>query len=776
MKKHPLIHKYVIVLLLMVAIALFLGGESAMAHRPHDRIDQVEVSGNYSQDQTLFILVRGNLFKSTDGGSSWLRVVRGLDNKSNLSSLAIAGQGYENMFLSSLGDGIYKSRDGGESWQKVNKGLETLSIDLLSIASETPEVVLAAGHKQGLYQTKNGGETWSQVLAGKSKITAIAFMGSADQMMVGDNEGKLYVSEDGGAVWQEKSGMSEKNGGITAIAVSPQNERRIFVGTEKGGIWQTIDGGKSFASANNGLSDKLVRDVVILPGKENNLLAVTWHEGVFQSNDGGKSWSKRSGGLTKDKQADEFKTFHFQEVKIGGQFGQSQTLFLAGFNGLFKSTDGGGVWQELDTLSHRTIVSLGISPAYGEDGTIAIADYVGRVRTSKDGGETWTAKNKGLEVPLFTKNFTKPYQDPRRFFDVAFSPTYAEDKTIFATLLWNNFLRSTDGGTNWEIIDLKKVKGYATRGMTIATSPNYAEDRTIYLGTIQGVIYRSKNGGKKFSVVGKIEKRKTNLPLGLVISPDFANDQTLYVSGWEGVYKTVDGGKTWQAIAEGTALADRKNIKLAISPNYQQDRTVLVGTENGMFATEDAGKTWEKLPGAAYGGDGYIEGVAISPNYQSDRTFIITVKGRGLFKTVDAGKSFTQIGDGSISLSRMTSVPSASAPIQFSPAYASDRTIYGLGAAEAELFKSTDGGNNWSKIAILETETDQYNLPTRLAIVYSMYQKHFNKLIVAAIMGLVSYVTISFLPLERKLPGRKSQIKTVAAIAIFVMALIILPA
>jgi photosystem II stability/assembly factor-like uncharacterized protein len=41
-------------------------------------------------------------------------------------------------------------------------------------------------------------------------------------------------------------------------------------------------------------------------------------------------------------------------------------------------------------------------------------------------------------------------------------------------------------------------------------------------------------------------------------------------------------------------------------------------------------------------------------------------------------------------------------PIQFSPSYASDRTIYGYGAAGGRLFKSQDGGDTWNTIKMPE--------------------------------------------------------------------------
>ena len=81
----------------------------------------------------------------------------------------------EILFLSSLGDGIYKSEDGGLSWFLVNRGLPTPRIDLVAIAPDRADLVLAAGTEGGLFRTLDGGLTWHQVLGTERKIVALAF-------------------------------------------------------------------------------------------------------------------------------------------------------------------------------------------------------------------------------------------------------------------------------------------------------------------------------------------------------------------------------------------------------------------------------------------------------------------------------------------------------------------------------------------------------------------------------------------------------------------------
>ena len=127
---HKLNRLKVAILSLFLIVVLFTANVSAVyAHYPHDDIFAVEISPNYQQDRTVFINVRGNLFKSQDGGDSWQKIVKGLDHQSELSALDIAAQSPKILFLATLGDGIYKSENGGDSWFKVNQGLTNLNID-----------------------------------------------------------------------------------------------------------------------------------------------------------------------------------------------------------------------------------------------------------------------------------------------------------------------------------------------------------------------------------------------------------------------------------------------------------------------------------------------------------------------------------------------------------------------------------------------------------------------------------------------------------------------
>ncbi|NEQ54700.1 MAG: glycosyl hydrolase, partial [Leptolyngbya sp. SIO3F4] len=609
-------------------LCLLFWGQPIWAHDPHDVVQQVATSPNYSEDQTVYLLVRGNFLKSTDGGAIWQRQVKDLDHLGALTAFDIARQSPNRLYLLSNEDGVYRTDDGGESWRTVNGGLSELSLENIAISPTDENLILVAGHEGNLYRSDNGGDSWSLALSTNSPVTAVTFSGDAAQLLVGEQLGLLHRSSDQGETWSEVETFSTDSP-ITSVSF-PDGAAvdQFWVGTAEEGIWRTLNSGQSFEAVNEGLPETAIQDIEGMVTSDNNqvvLYVSTANEGVFFSENSGDSWQSVDDGLTKTDQADKMGFPHFTDLALSSGFSEDKTLFASGFNGLFKSTDGGAGWSQLDTLPGDIVMAVAVSPDYANDKSVVAVTYVGEAYQSQDGGETWTPMAKGLELPFFTDQFApiERNDDPRRFQALAFSPNYAKDKTVFATIL-NNGVLNYSQSKGWK---LQRFKDWE-RALAITPSPNFAQDRTLFVGTQKGRVYRSDNGGKKFKKVSEIEPQFGNESPFMVVSPDYGNDKTVFMTGASGVYKSTDAGKSWQTVTDKALVEGRLKLKLAISSNYGIDQTLWLGSTNGLLKTQDGGDTWTEVAGA-FGDSPYIEAVAVSPDFVNDQTVIVSVRVRG---------------------------------------------------------------------------------------------------------------------------------------------------
>ena len=124
----------------------------------------------------------------------------------------------------------------------------------------------------------------------------------------------------------------------------------------------------------------------------------------------------------------------------------------------------------------------------------------------------------------------------------------------------------------------------------IALSPSYGNDRIVYAGVSTGGVYKSNDGGITWWAMND---GWTGLMLvtALAISPTYPTDQIIFVGiNMAGVFKSTNGGASWEAANNG--LTDLWVQALAISPAFSTDQTLLVGTYAGIFKSTDAGAYW----------------------------------------------------------------------------------------------------------------------------------------------------------------------------------------
>ncbi|HTM31921.1 MAG TPA: hypothetical protein VL263_11470 [Vicinamibacterales bacterium] len=177
-----------------------------------------------------------------------------------------------------------------------------------------------------------------------------------------------------------------------------------------------------------------------------------------------------------------------------------------------------------------------------------------------------------------------------------------------------------------------------------------------------------------------------------------------------GVWKTINAGRTWTPIFDDQPVASIG--ALAVAPN--QPDTVYVGTGestlrdstgygNGVYKSVDAGRTWTHL---GLDATQHIGRVAIDPR-NADVVFVAAIGNlyaaspdRGVYKTTDGGKSWKKVlsrddNTGAVDVV----IDPANSSIVYASLWATRRapwyTYAPSNSPGGGVYKSSDGGNTW---------------------------------------------------------------------------------
>jgi len=570
------------------------------------------------------------VYRSMDGGATWTHL--GLDETERIARIVLDPRDTDTAYVCALGTtwgesperGVFKTTDGGATWRKVLYGGDTTGCAELRMDPSNPNKLFASlwqhrrwpwsfdsgGPGSGLHVTYDGGATWTAITPedglpepplGRIGIAVAPSDPSRVYALVEAKENAFYTSTDGGKTFRKASTDDEIGNRpfyYSRIQADPADATRVYsswsrvsVSEDAGVSWETLvpfnaahpdhhalwvdpsdpdfvmdgnDGGVAI-SRDRGESWKFVRN---LP------LAQYYHVrvddevpynvyGGLQDNGSWKGSSEVwvNGGI---------RSYHWQEVGFGDGFDTAPFPDDA-MQGYSMSQEG-----YLSRWNLRTGERRDVRPAPPVSET----------------GETETLR--------FNWNAALA-QDP---FDPA---------TIY---YGSQFVhRSTDRGESWEVIspDLttdreewqrQAESGGLTLDVTgaenfttiIAIAPSPVERGVLWVGTDDGRLHVTRDGGASWT---SLEDRLAGVPANTWIPHIHASHHdagTAFVvlddhrrSNWETyLYKTTDYGASWSRIrTEGVS-----GYALSVLEDPVEPRLLFLGTEFGLWVSLDAGASW----------------------------------------------------------------------------------------------------------------------------------------------------------------------------------------
>ena len=501
-----------------------------------------------NDSQTLYAGTYSSaILKTTNGGISWTNVSSGMTSR-NVFSLAIDPKNSQTVYAGTSG-GVYTSIDGGISWVTANAGLTDLNCCALAVSPGNGTVLVGTGG--GVFKSTNGGVSWTSV-SPSAQVVVLAFDPTDGKTVYAGSYQGVYKSGDGGATWTTVSAGTNISM-VFAFAISPSNGQDVYAATIDG-VFKSANGGLSWSALNFGVPNTGFYSIAVDPSNGDTIFAGTG-SGLFKSVDGGTLWTAVEYGITS-----------LEITAIAIDRANAQTLYAGTNSGVFKSTNGGASWIVASTgLTSSDVSTLAIDP--NNSRTLYAATYNGIFRTT-DGGASWGSASSGITDHLTISSLVI---DPSNS-QVIYAGTY------------NGIFKTTNGGTTWSAINSGLT---ATYTRAIALDPT--DSQTVYLGTQDNDgkrstgFFKSTNGGLSWTAV---YSGMGSSVISLAVDP--VNNHTIYAGTFGSVLKSTDSGVSWTAFSPFEFSAINA---LAIDPNNSQ--TLYAGTYSGKtFTSKDGGVSW----------------------------------------------------------------------------------------------------------------------------------------------------------------------------------------
>ncbi|MGE0132173.1 MAG: hypothetical protein AB7U82_29175 [Blastocatellales bacterium] len=424
------------------------------------------------------------------------------------------------------------------------------------------------------------------------------------------------------------------SGRVSAVALDQgyngTSNQTVYIGAAQGGVWRSRDNGSAWAPLTDDQPSLAMGAIAIDPTNPNIIYAGTgeahlsgdsyYGAGLLKSVDGGAMWTRITGPVSaRDPKLPAFlnATFHTlaidpaapstiyaatEEGTISSASGVTDIAPL-GDQGIWKSTDGGMTWRNLNPPN---------LPALNKSGTDALLDprntsrvfaamYGLGVYRSNNGGEpgAWQKLAGGLPGSGFAriKLAAGPPRGPSA--DSTLYAAFASDKDELLGI-WS----STDGGGTWTKATTPQTLGQANYNLTLAVDP--VDANIVYYGTSAnainsgGTLWRSRDGGQTWTDLSGGNGASGGLHADthwIAISP--TNRNILFTANDGGVWRTdsaTDNVVTWTSLNQTLNITQFYTIAL-----HPTDQNILLGgTQDNGTNRYNGGANWFQ----SRGGDG----------------------------------------------------------------------------------------------------------------------------------------------------------------------------
>ncbi len=571
------------------------------------------------------------------------------------------------MYIAAAQGGVWKTTNNGLNWNVLTDNLGSISSGDIAIDPLNPNVLYYgtgelnySGDSQygdGLYKTTDAGATWTKISPASFIGQYIGKIGINPQ-----NTNIVYCAGNAGVFKSTNAGQNWENIlfiNCTSLIVNPQNPQIVYASTGSGQsqIHKSTNSGQSWYLLTNGLSTSNGRrtQLAMSPDNPEILYASVATSsgslnGLYKATNGGGLWTLQN------STTNYLGSQGWYDNAVVVVPGNPDHVIVGGID-IYSSTNAGvtltrkTVWSTTSPtdFSHADIHWL----AY--KGSILYCCSDGGVYVSHDNADSW----RDLNATLSTLQYQSADYDP------------TDVNILYGGTQDNNKNTSTNYGIEW----IQRTTGDG--GYTIVDPVNVSY---VYGQYVNGSIQRSANYGISFSSI-----TPTGSTGGLFYNPyEMApGDNETIIFGRADVWKTWEARSAtsttgWRQIAATSVI--NGNVS-AIGISKQDTGKIYIGTSNGrIHVTTNGGINWSTQTGFPYVSDFWVDRGDDDVCYA---TFGGASVDKHVYKTTNSGQNWFSISTNLPNIGHNSIVIRHAAP----------RMIF-VGT-DLSVFSSTNDGTTW---------------------------------------------------------------------------------
>jgi len=559
-------------------------------------------------------------------------------------------------------------------------------INDIAINPLEPKVMYAAGSREGIYRTKDGGNNWELLPFSEPRQAQKVILNPDSPNILYSDYYNISKSVDGGRTWKSIDGDFGDIAYTQSLIMDPKNSDILYAGGRKHDqsgckVFKTSNGGDTWRDITHNLSSPRGCDVSALATQGNGKLYVaindvnfqSWKKGkVFYTKNDGKSWNEVDYGQDEDKFIWSIFTNPYKPREIWITEGPLHNEVIPQ-PVIYLSKDRGSSWEPV------TVRGVGFDSSQV------------RVVGSSPDGKVYISAGSHISV---TENQGKSFSDvtpPRNemqftdFRDITVHPNDSE--VLYLPLRGSGIAYSGDGGSSWNL----RNKGIvATNINLLETSP--VDPDVVYAASTGGEgVFRSEDRGESWTPINNGIVH----PYGdeLTVNPNKPSN-LWFITDVPFIHKSTNRGGDWSVLNNPHEGGNFNFVSTyAIGHSSDSDTIYMLDNGFGIFKGKRIGKDdwdWRFLRESEID---YTYDIAVHPS-DSDVVFSGYIPkpfqdSAMIRRTVDGGNSWNTV----------LSVPESEGVTSVEIDPTNTDTVYaGSIGKPGEIFKSKDGGNQWSKL------------------------------------------------------------------------------